>query len=417
MNSKEITAGKVVMVGCFDTKAEVFHFLYQQLAGLGCEVISINAGIFGSTDLFPVSYENSWLLESVGSSLGEVIQRGERTHAVALMSEATRKLIGSLSADGQVSGVIGMGGGGGTYIVLNAMQDVPFGIPKICISTLATKDVSHLIGSKDIMLIPSIVDVSGLNGIISVLIARAAVAIAAMAGVPADITENKQRVAVSMFGNTTACVDTCTALLEEKGFEVYAFHANGSGGRAMEELIRGGYFDAVLDVTTTELADDLCGGICSAGPQRGTAAGDMGIPQVVVPGCLDMVNFGSPDTVPEQYSQRQFYHWSPDVTLMRTNQEENRELGRRLVSKIRTSQAPVSIVLPLKGLSRIDSEGSVFYNRSSNEALFDTIEQAAGADIPVIKKDMHINDPDFAGYIVGLLLEHIRNKNTLPALN
>lgn len=392
------------MVGCFDTKAEVFHYLYEHLLQQGCEVVSVNTGVFGTTDLFPVSYENNWLLESVGSSLEEVVATGDRNQAVALMSTAACQLIGNLASSGQVSGVIGMGGGGGTYIVLHAMQQVAFGIPKICISTLATKDVTHLVGIKDIILIPSIVDVSGINSIISVLIEQAAVAMGAMSKVQVNQENDKKRIAISMFGNTTVCVDNCTSLLKEKGYEVYAFHANGSGGKTMEELIRGGYFDGVLDVTTTELADDLCGGICSAGPERVTAASAAGVPQVVVPGCLDMVNFGQIGTVPPHFHNRNFYHWSPDVTLMRTNQEENRILGKSLVNKVKASVGPAIIVIPEKGLSQIDKEGSAFYDAASNCTLFNSIIQEAGNELAILKQDLHINDTAFSNLLVETLI-------------
>lgn len=414
MTKGKESVGKVIMIGCFDTKAEVFHYLYQHLIGQGCEVTSINTGIFGSTDLFPVTYENHWLLNSVGSSLEDVKVESNRNNAVALMSKAARKLIGSLSENNEVNGVIGMGGGGGTYIVLNAMQDVPFGIPKICLSTLATKDVTHLVGIKDVILMPSIVDVSGLNSIISVLIQQAAVAMGALSKTRIAQEETKKRVAISMFGNTTACVDACTALLQEKGFEVYAFHANGSGGRTMEELIRGGYFDGLLDITTTELADDLCGGICSAGPERAMAASSVGIPQIVVPGCLDMVNFGSIDTVPAQFRNRNLYSWSPDVTLMRTNSEENEILGQRLVERIKVSSAPVMVMIPRKGLSQIDTLGNEFYDGAANETLFDTIDRYASADLPVVHHELHINDPEFSRSLVeafiGLLAQSQENQ-------
>lgn len=409
MNKKGESAGKVAMVGCFDTKAEVFHYLYQSLIKQGCSVIAINTGIYGSTELFPVDYENSWLLESIGESLDEVIAKGDRNVAVSFMSSAARQLLGRLSSEGKVSGVIGMGGGGGTYIVLNSMQDVAFGIPKICISTLAAKDVTHLAGIKDIMLIPSIVDVSGLNRIISVVIEQGAVAMAAMSKIRINQENEKKRIAISMFGNTTACVDTCTSMLKAKGYEVYAFHANGSGGKTMEEMIRGGYFDGVLDVTTTELADDLCGGICSAGGNRLTAASAMGIPQIVVPGCLDMVNFGSIASVPAQYAERNLYQWSPDVTLMRTNAEENRILGQNLARKVSASAAPAVIIIPEKGLSQIDREGSPFYDAAANENLFESIEHSVGEDLVVLREEMHINDPAFATLLVDTMVSMLED--------
>ncbi len=210
-----------------------------------------------------------------------------------------------------------------------------------------------------------------------------------------------------MFGNTSVCVDKCSEVLRLKGYEVFAFHANGVGGRTMESLIREDCFDAVLDITTTELADDLLGGICSAGPDRLNAAAGFGIPQVVVPGCLDMVNFAQLDTVPEQYKNRELYNWAPDVTLMRTNKEENKILGERLANKLNSSKAPVSILLPAKGISQIDSEGGVFYRPEIDQVLFNSIKENIKGSVKVIEVDAHINDENFSRMLVKVLLDMI----------
>ncbi len=398
-------AAAIIMIGCFDTKAEIFAVLYKELHSLGRRVITVNTGILGTTSLFPVDYENREVMSLAGCNLAEIAARQNRNDAIGLMAGGAGILLRDLtSGHTDIGGIVGMGGGGGSYIVLKAMEGVPFGIPKVCISTLATKDVTHLVGIRDIMLVPSIVDVAGVNGIISTIVKQTALAVDAMAGKVAAQEKNKKRIAISMFGNTTKCVDTCTRLLNEKGYEVYPFHANGSGGMAMEELMRGGYFDAVLDITTTELADDLCGGVCSAGPDRLTAAAATGIPQVVVPGCLDMVNFGAPDTVPGRYQDRVFYNWSPDVTLMRTNFTENMELGNRLSDKLLQSTGPVSVLLPLKGISEIDREGSSFHNERSDKKLFDTIQEKLTGKIQVTTLPFHINDREFAEAAVAGLI-------------
>lgn len=400
----------IVMLGCFDTKAETFAVLYDELKRLNRNVITVNTGVLGSTGLFPVDIENHEVAAAADHSLSQLAGDRNRKHAVEVMTKGAAKvLIRLLASPDSVAGVIGMGGGGGSYIVLNAMQAVPFGVPKICISTLASKDVTHLIGIKDIVLVPSVVDVAGTNSIIVTLVKQAAMAIDGMSKGVVSLQKSRKRVAISMFGNTTACVDHCTALLNEKGYEVFPFHANGSGGKAMEELISGGYFDAVLDVTTTELADDLCGGICSAGPTRLTAAAAMGIPQIVVPGCLDMVNFGAPETVPVRYHDRFFHNWSPDVTLMRTNFTENMELGTRLAERVSASTGPTAIFLPLKGLSEIDQEGSPFYSERSNKKLFDTIREKLDDRIKVEALPLHINDAAFAEALVNSLISKLEN--------
>ncbi len=403
-------AAGIIMIGCFDTKAEVFAVLYEALRSLGRKVITINTGILGTTDLFPVSFENREVMSLAGHDLGGVAAKRNRKDAVELMARGAGILLSDLtSGNTGIGGIVGMGGGGGSYIVLKAMEKVSFGIPKICISTLATKDVTHLVGIRDIMLVPSIVDVAGVNSIITSIVKQTALAIDGMAGKAATQDGNKKRIAISMFGNTTKCVDACTRLLNENGYEVYPFHANGSGGKAMEELIRGRYFDGVLDITTTELADDLCGGICSAGPDRLTAAAEAGVPQVVVPGCLDMVNFGAPETVPGRYHDRIFYNWSPDVTLMRTNFTENMELGNRLSDKLLQSKGPVSVLLPLKGVSEIDREGSSFYNERSDKKLFDTIQQRLTGKIQVTALPFHINDQEFAEAAVAGLISFLND--------
>ena len=235
---------------------------------------------------------------------------------MSVMGKGAANIVATLMAENKIKAAIAMGGGGGTYISLTAMQEISLGIPKICLSTMTGKDVTGLIKSRDIILFPSVVDMAGLNSISRMLIKQAATCISAMSRLNvADITQSKGRIAISMFGNTSACVDKCIGLLNDKGFETFPFHANGLGGRTMESLIRERYFDAVLDITTTELADELCGGICSAGPGRLDAASELGVLQLVVPGCLDMVNFGRLETVPVHYKERKFYSWSPEVTL------------------------------------------------------------------------------------------------------
>ncbi len=395
----------ILILGCFDTKGEDFLFLRNCIVSQGEKVITMNTGVMGTTKEFLVDIESDQVALEGGYSIAALREAHDRGRAVDIMGRGAAKLAAKLVLQNKIKAAIGMGGGGGTYIALSAMQEIPLSIPKLCLSTLAAKDLSRQMGSKDITLMPSIVDVAGLNSISKLLIRRAAAAICAMS----EITEEKGdtvagTIAISMFGNTSACVNQCSELLRQQGYEVLAFHANGVGGKAMESLIREGCFDAVLDVTTTELADDLCGGICSAGPDRLNAASEMGIPQVVVPGCLDMVNFAQPDTVPAQYQSRELYNWAPDVTLMRTNKEENKILGERLAGKINRSPAPVTVVLPAKGISQVDAYGEVFYRPEINRVLFDAIKENTKTTIEVIETDMHINDPEFSAMLVRALL-------------
>ncbi len=398
----------IIMLGCFDTKGEDFSYLLKYLEAKKQQVITINTGVMETQVGFSIDFDSKQVAAASGTSLQSIRKSNDRGKAVELMGKGAAEIIADLISKKKVKGVIGMGGGGGTYIALSAMQVVPLGIPKICLSTLAAIDLSRQVGAKDITLMPSVVDVAGLNKISKLLIQQAAAALCGMAEVHVEDSDNSQKtIAISMFGNTTKCVDKCTELLKDKGYEVLAFHATGVGGATMESLIREGVFDAVLDVTTTELADELCGGILSAGPKRLTAASDMGIPQVVVPGCLDMVNFSHLDTVPEKYKSRQLYSWAPDVTLMRTDIEENEVLGKTLADKLNESKAPVTVLLPKKGISVIGTEGEIFYSPEADKALFKAIKQALRKDIPVIELDSHINDEVFAKTLVDELLRII----------
>ena len=401
-----LTADKCILIlGCFDTKAEVFSFLRTCILSSSEKVIMINTGVLGTTDLFHIDFESDVVALEAGYNISDLRRDRDRGHAMEIMGKGAARIVSKLFAQGLVKAAIGMGGGGGTYIAISAMQEIPFGIPKLCVSTLATKDLSRQIGNKDITLMPSIVDVAGLNSILKLLVNQAAEAVCAMANVvPAKNFTGSGSIAISMFGNTTACVDKCTELLNQKGYEVLAFHATGVGGETMEALIREGCFEAVLDITTTELADELCDGILSAGPDRLTAATETGIPQVVVPGCLDMVNFAHRDTIPEKYKNRDLYSWAPDVTLMRTNEEENIVLGKTLAQKLNRSAAPVAVVLPLKGLSQIDAEGGIFYRPDTDQALFESIKNNVNESVEIIEADAHINDVHFAELLVDTLL-------------
>ncbi|SIR31404.1 Tm-1-like ATP-binding domain-containing protein [Maribacter ulvicola] len=398
----------IVMLGCFDTKGEDFAYLLNSLKAHEEHIITVNTGIMETEVDFPIDVDQNTVAIASGHSLDSIRGANDRGRAVELMGKGAAVILADLISKNQVKAVIGMGGGGGTYIVLEAMQTVPLGIPKFCLSTVVAKELSRQIGVKDITLMSSVVDIAGINSISRLLIKQAAAAISAMAETKVDLAESAEKtIAISMFGNTTKCVDKCTELLKEKGFEVMAFHATGVGGASMEALIRENVFDAVLDITTTELADELCGGILSAGPDRLTAASQTGVPQIVAPGCLDMVNFAQMETVPEKYRSRQLYSWAPDVTLMRTNADENKILGKQLVDKLKNSTAAVEIVIPNLGISQLDSAKDIFHNPEVNAALFDSIEQHANEHVNIKKVDAHINDEKFAVLLVERLLRII----------
>lgn len=407
--NKKSSRASIVMLGCFDTKGEDFGYLYSCLINQGIKVIAINTGVMGSTDLFPVDFEAEEVAKRGGVTIAGLREQKDRGSAIEMMGQGAAAILEDLLSQNKVNAAIGMGGGGGTFIALKAMQVLPFGYPKLCISTLATKDLSAHIGSKDISLMPSIVDVAGLNSISKVVMHQGAAAIVGMMQASgSDYQGRKHSIGISVFGNTSHCVDKCSELLKDKGYEVMAFHSVGVGGKTMEGLTLDGCFDAILDITTTELADELCGGICSAGPERLTAASQIGIPQVVVPGCLDMVNFGALNTVPEKYKNRQLFSWAPDVTLMRTNKEENRILGRTIAEKINRSKAPVTVLLPMGGVSKIGGIGEVFHNPEIDRELFRAIRAHTNKNIIIKEVPSNINTEDFAVEAVKSLLDIIR---------
>ena len=401
----------VLMLGCFDTKSEDFQYLRTCLLKQGVSVLAMNTGVKETHD-FPVDFQAQEVAHSIGANLEHLQTTNDRSLVVEKMGNGAAKIIEHLILEEKIDGAIGMGGGGGTYIALSAMQAIPIGIPKLCLSTVAAKDLSRQVGTKDITLMSSVVDVAGLNKISRLLINQAAGAICGMIKSNNIVQPDAiGTIAISMFGNTTACVEKCSELLKAKGFEVLAFHAVGVGGKTMESLILDGFFDGVLDITTTELADDLCEGICSAGPKRLTAAAQIGIPQVVVPGCLDMVNYGHIDTVPERFRDRQLFSWAPDVTLMRTDEDENRILGTSMAQKLNASKGKVSILLPLKGISKVSQEGGVFYQPKVDKILFDTLKEHIDSSIPITEVNTHINDEIFAKRAVDELLKIISLEN------
>lgn len=394
-----------LVIGCFDTKPEVFSHLRNQLLAAGATVAMVNVGIMGSTDLFPVAVESEEIAERGGVKLENLREKKDRAWALERMADGCRHLLKAWYDEGKLKGVIGMGGGGGTFVFLSAIQSLPLGLPKIIISTLATKDVSKQVGVKDVMLMPSIVDVAGMNSVIEPIINQAAAALVAMANV--SLSENKKHkgtIAISMFGNTTDCVNSCTRLLKEEGYEVMAFHANGTGGMAMEALIREGVFDAVMDLTTTELADEFCGGILSAGPDRMKAAVEMKLPLVIAPGCLDMVNFGEPQTVPHKFATRTFYYWAPNVTLMRTSKQENELLGNHMAMTINPLKDKVAVIFPTEGFSQVGEKGSKFYDHEADNAWIRGLNAKLDPVIVVIPVESSINHPDFANTAVNQLI-------------
>lgn len=396
----------VAVIGTLDTKGTEVAFLAEQIRARGCATLVIDAGVFE-----PPAIEPDIARHTVAGAAGErtevLAEGGDRGQAVAAMTRGVERIVPELYGQGRIHAAIGIGGSAGTTIATAAMRALPMGVPKVMISTLAGGDVAAFVGSKDIAMIPSIVDISGLNRISRQVIVQAAAAVVAMAQADVPANEDGPLIAASMFGNTTQCVEAAKAILQSSGYEVLVFHATGTGGRTMESLVSSGFFTAVLDVTTTELADDLAGGVLSAGPNRLQAAARAGLPAVVAPGCLDMVNFWAPESIPERYRERRFYRHNPNVTLMRTTPEENRELGSQLAEKLNASEGPVAVYLPLRGISVISAPGQPFYWPEADQALFQAIKGALRPGIPVFELDANINDQQFADAVARGLLRLI----------
>jgi uncharacterized protein (UPF0261 family) len=328
-----------------------------------------------------------------------------------VMSKGVAVLIKKLHEAGTFNGVIAMGGGGGTAIATAAMRNLPVGFPKLLVSTLASGNIGSYVSTNDITVMPSVVDVAGLNRVSRTIFSNAAGAICGMVTRErvSDANE-KPLVAATMFGNTTRAVDNARSILEQQGYEVLVFHATGSGGCTMERLLENGYFIAVLDMTPTEWADELCGGVLSAGPTRLEAAARNGIPQVIVPGCLDMCNFWASETVPARYKDRLFYQWNPNVTLMRTTVEENARLGEIVADKLNAGIGPIRVLIPLGGFSELDYPGQPFWCPEADRAFVDALQKHLRSAIPIEVSDKAINDPEFSSRAAELLLELINQK-------
>ncbi len=405
------TPATVALVGTLDTKGAEYQWVADRLHEHGVDVVVVDTGVgTGGAFTSPVTVTAEDVAGAAGVSIEHLRAGNDRGAAVTAMGEGAAVVLSRLSAADRLDGVLALGGSGGSSIAARAVRDLPVGLPKLLVSTMAAGDVSPYVGASDVTMMYSVVDIAGVNQVSRAVLGNAAAAVAAMARAyaarRASGVQSSERplLAASMFGVTTPAVDAARARLEELGYEVLVFHATGAGGRALEALARSGLLAGVLDLTTTELADDLVGGVLTAGPDRLTAAGAAGIPQVVSLGALDMVNFGPPDTVPERYAERTFFMHNPTVTLMRTTEDENAELGRRLGAKLAAATGPTALVVPRNGVSALDADGMPFRDESADAALFDAVLDAVGGSaVTVIDEDAHINDKDLAVRAADLL--------------
>lgn len=386
----------IAIAGTFDSKGHEYAYVKDLIESLGLNTLTINTGVF--EPVFEADVSNEEVAKAAGADIKEIAAKGDRAYATEILSKGMEILVPKLYQEGKFDGIISFGGSGGTSLVTPGMRKLPIGVPKVMVSTMASGDVSNYVGTSDIVMMPSVVDVAGLNSISTKIFANAAFAIAGMVKFEdTHVIEKKPLVAATMFGVTTPCLTAAQEYLEARGYEVLIFHATGTGGQSMEALVEGGFIEGVLDITTTEWADELVGGILAAGPHRLEAAGKMGVPQVVSVGAVDMVNFGPMDSVPEKFKGRNLYKHNPMITLMRTTALENKEIGHVIAEKLSVAKGPATIMLPLKGVSGIDAEGEPFYGPEEDKMLFDTIRSEVNRDVVDLEEfDLHVNDKEFA---------------------
>lgn len=394
---------QIAILATLDTKGDEAGFLKSLIEARHHHAILVDTGVQGEPRP-PADISREEVAQAGGTDLAKLREQGDRGEAVASMAHGAAEIILRLYRDRQIDGVIGIGGSAGTTIGTTAMRALPTGVPKLMVSTLASGDTRPYVGTRDITMMYSVVDVSGLNGLMMRILSNAAGAICGMVEQPVlESSGSKPLVAATMFGVTTPCVTRAREILEARGYEVLVFHATGTGGRAMEELINDGFITGVLDITTTEWADELVGGVLSAGPNRLEAGARAGIPQVVSVGALDMVNFGPVETIPERFRSRKFHIHNPTVTLMRTTPDENRELGKIIAEKLNMATGLTVLVLPLQGVSAIDRAGQPFDDPQARQALFAALRENLDPRIRVIEIDANINDPIMAETMANTL--------------
>lgn len=401
----------IAIAGTFDTKGKEYLYIKELIESLGLNTFTIHTGVFEPT--FKPDISNEEVAKAVDWDIKIIAQIRDRALATNVLSKGMEKLMPKLYEQGKFDGIISLGGSGGTSIVTAAMRVLPIGVPKLMVSTVASGDTSQYVGTSDILMMPSIVDLVGLNSISTKILSNAVFAIVGMVKFESKkVLDKKPLIAATMFGMTTSCLTAAKEYMEDRGYEVLVFHATGVGGTIMESLIEGGFIEGVLDLTTTEWADEIVGGVLNAGPNRLEAASKNNIPQVVSVGALDMCNFGSYETVPEKFVNRSLYRHNPSVTLMRTTVEENEIIGKKIAEKLNMSNGKTILMLPLKGISGIDAKNQPFYGEEEDKRLFNTLKEYTNKDLVTIQEmDYHINDVEFAQRAAQNLIDLMKNNS------
>lgn len=394
----------VALVGALDTKHAEYAFVRDRLAEHGVGSRLVDAGVLAGSGVV-ADVARDTVAAAGGAELDRLIADADRNSAVTAMAAGAAALLRQWVDAGEVSAVLVLGGSGAGYLMSRLAAAVPIGFPKMLISTIVAGDTRPYVQATDLMMLYPVVDLAGLNAISRPILTRAADALAGIVQAPpAPVGRaDAPMIGCTMFGVTTRCVQQLHGRADNAGWELQAFHANGTGGQTLERMITDGAFAAVADITTTELADELAGGVCSAGPDRLTAAARAGVPQLVSTGALDMVNFGPRASVPERYAGRQLAEHNPAVTLMRTNPEECAELGRVLAGKLNRSTGFTEVHLPTRGFSQISTAGAPFHDPDADAALIDTLTAELDGRIPITLHDCAINDARFAEQIAQAL--------------
>ncbi len=401
----------VAVLGTLDTKGEEVLYLKRVVESLGKKALVIDMGILGDPPFTP-DIGRDEVAKKGGSSIETLTRLGDEGKAAQVMAEGVKNIVKELFEKGLIDGVLAIGGGQGSSMSSKALQALPLGFPKILVSTKAAQaGISSYVGTRDVMVMPSVADIVGLNRLTRKVLRNAAKAICGMLEeLEEKEPEKRGTIVMTMLGTTTTCGLSLKRLLEGEGFEVVVFHAIGIGGRAMEEFIREEGADLVVELAINEVGNELFGGLASAGPERLEVAGSLGIPQIVTPGNADFINFLSPDTVPERYRKRKLHIHNPQATTMRLNAQEMEILGRKIAEKLNRSKGKVTVVVPLKGFSSWDRKGGIFYDPEADRAFLKALEEGLKKEIELKKVDLHINDPAFSGLLFKEVLKALKEK-------
>jgi uncharacterized protein (UPF0261 family) len=404
----------VYAVATMDTKGQELAFVAECLRASGVAVVTVDVGTL-SPPVVPPDVDRRTVADCHPTEGGRsaALAGGDRGRAITAMSQALESFLTHELGSNRVAGVIGIGGSGGTALITPAMRALPIGVPKVMVSTVASGNTAPYVGSSDLTLMYSVVDVAGLNAVSRRVLANAAGAVAGMVRNQVAYVTGKPSLGMTMFGVTTPCVSAVRQSLEGHGFDCLVFHATGTGGQAMEKLVECGLIDGVLDITTTEVADEVVGGVLPCGPLRFEAILQAKVPYVISLGALDMVNFGAIETVPERFRPRTLHVHNAQVTLMRTTPEENRRIARWMAAKLNRAVAPFRILIPQSGISTLDAPGQPFWDPQADSALFDELESAVASspDRVIRRLPYHINELAFASAVVEEFLSLDRLKS------